>query len=540
MAVPAEQLFLVPRQIVTVNSTVTLNATSTVTSRLPLHPFLFAVYPAFALYAHNADISRPDHIIVPVLLSLVLVTIALLVAQLALRNLERAAVTASVFTLLFFSYGHVYNYATRHIFRVVSVTGGGTDSVLVSRIWLHSLLSALWVFILALVFLYEYRSRKTKPYAATPALNAVSVVLMLFPLAGFARSFIGDARPLEARPGHVELAVSTEKPDIYYIILDGYARADVLQKHYAFDNREFLGFLTEKGFVVSPNSHSNYAWTFLSLPSSLNFQYLGFLSSKENRRSSDRSIPYSLLRDNEALRFLRLLGYRYIHIGSTWGGTLDNPHADMQFNCSGKLFEIDLHRVLAESTWLKVLEQRIAEDLADCSLQSLAKLGASGSIQGPKFVFAHIPMPHHPYIFDRNGNVLKRIVLSDQVDRQEQLWTRKEDYLEQLLFVNAAIERVVSEILAVSPRQPVIIIQSDHGPNLPQLDKEERRKVRHRNIAAFLLPGNKATIPDDITPVNELRIIFNAYLGGNFEILPNVFYHSSYEKPYRFDRIAVE
>src|SRR3970282_1068515 len=68
-----------------------------------------------------------------------------------------------------------------------------------------------------------------------------------------------------------------DSPDIYYIILDGYARDDILRKFYQLDNRDFLDRLGELGFYVAGCAQSNYAQTQLSLASSLNFAYLDSL-----------------------------------------------------------------------------------------------------------------------------------------------------------------------------------------------------------------------------------------------------------------------
>ena len=92
------------------------------------------------------------------------------------------------------------------------------------------------------------------------------------------------------------------KPDIYYIILDAYARADVMQDFYGYDNSHFVEQLTDLGFYVAPCSQSNYAWTGLSLTSSLNMNYL-----QELYISAD-SLPawkYSAVRQE-----LKKLGYK--------------------------------------------------------------------------------------------------------------------------------------------------------------------------------------------------------------------------------------
>jgi hypothetical protein len=43
-------------------------------------------------------------------------------------------------------------------------------------------------------------------------------------------------------------------PDIYYIIFDGYAREDILESIYHFDNSQFTEQLSERGFFVAQQS----------------------------------------------------------------------------------------------------------------------------------------------------------------------------------------------------------------------------------------------------------------------------------------------
>ena len=48
----------------------------------------------------------------------------------------------------------------------------------------------------------------------------------------------------------------------------------MLARYYDFDNTEFLGGLRARGFQVAEQSAANYNWTFLSLSSTLNMDYL--------------------------------------------------------------------------------------------------------------------------------------------------------------------------------------------------------------------------------------------------------------------------
>ena len=70
------------------------------------------------------------------------------------------------------------------------------------------------------------------------------------------------------------LVAPENPPDIYYIVLDAYARTDILNDFFGFDNAAFTEYLLEKGFVIPLDNHSNYASTEMSITSTLNMQYI--------------------------------------------------------------------------------------------------------------------------------------------------------------------------------------------------------------------------------------------------------------------------
>ena len=70
--------------------------------------------------------------------------------------------------------------------------------------------------------------------------------------------------------------------DIYFIVLDGYGRADILANIYQYNNQPFINKLKVRGFYVAEDSYANYNQTRLSIPSSLNMEYMqniGFSNS---------------------------------------------------------------------------------------------------------------------------------------------------------------------------------------------------------------------------------------------------------------------
>ena len=108
-----------------------------------------------------------------------------------------------------------------------------------------------------------------------------------------------------------------ELPNIFFIILDGYARADVLSEIYQFDNTDFLNSLTDKGFFVANQARANYSQTSLTLASSLNMKYLDDLVAGEAFIEANDTLPLAKMINQSLVgRFLKQRGYKTVAFSS--------------------------------------------------------------------------------------------------------------------------------------------------------------------------------------------------------------------------------
>ena len=99
------------------------------------------------------------------------------------------------------------------------------------------------------------------------------------------------------------------KPDIYYIILDSYTRADVLQECFSYDNSEFLDQLRGLGFYVADKSRTNFTITDLSLASSLNMDYPSQMGAKPEDAANNAMLAY-WIRNSKVQKALKNIGYQ--------------------------------------------------------------------------------------------------------------------------------------------------------------------------------------------------------------------------------------
>ncbi len=213
--------------------------------------------------------------------------------------------------------------------------------------------------------------------------------------------------------------------------------------------------------------------------------------------SSDLENTRELAENNKVVRFLKKLGYKFIFVGSG-SSMMTGEEADINFTNN------DFYRIVQSITVLgHVIDHR------GRILGAFSDTEKAAKIEGPKFVMAHILVPHPPFIFGENGEAIDS------------------SYLEQLKFTNKKLMEAVEKIFAASgSAPPVVIIQSDHGTTYVEGFKIRegcaRRKLR--NFGAYYIPGKDAALPSDMGAVNTFRFLFDLYFGTNFGFLEDQCY----------------
>ena len=514
-------------------------------TELVLHPFLAAIYPAIALLAININQLRPTSAYRSLVLVLAAITILLILYRLLLRNWHRAGILSSLTVILFFSYGHLYQFVRSSFPFGLSIA---RHRVLIP-LWIAILVGGVWV----------VAKKVQNPRSITRGLNFLLLFLLVVPAFQLADFGIRSSRAwLEAPP---ELQTSSFQPqeldylpDIYYIILDGYGRQDVLAEYYGYDNSAFLDWLSDAGFVVAQKSQSNYAQTELSLASSLNMDYLQSLRDDFQEDNTDRSMLWPLIRESTFRRVLEEFGYVTVafETGFMWtqfedadfyitrnSGVIAEFYAFGQMNAFEALliqnsaFLIMTDAVIVVPKILTPDVQAPFRDHRERILFVLDKLSEAPTIKGPKFTFAHLVIPHKPFVFAPDDDVelpkFFTLAETEELNDDESYIT---GYINQVVFINTRMQSVLGAILANSDKPPIIILQADHGPG-------HFGSNRMAILNAYYLPDRSSTlIYEEISPVNTFRIVLNEYFGANYPLLEDISYFSTYDAPYDFNIIS--
>ena len=514
--------------------------------KFPFHPILLCIYPILYVYALNLVYIPFKDIVRFLFLSIGLITFFLLGFRVVLRDWEKAGVLSSLLSCLFYSFGHV---------------------AITLEKWLHhrdfdfnvSVLTWTWLLVFTLLAFFIVRFKL--PDKTTQFLNLMSGMLLVFSLWAIFTTVdvsndtsqldeekIASLRGEAEAEGSLPQVPSSELPDIYYIISDGYLRADYLDELFGYDNSSFINALEQRGFYIVSSSHSNYLNTNYSLNTSLNLMYFHEFPERIFNKAK-----YNLL-TNYVVNYLKKNEYQTVVFDSGTGDT-NNQDADIfitqnptnaeekrglntfeQFflrTTMGLLFFSDQSLDSNPEKPNGMIRSTVNQELSirrDRISHALTHLPDYASKVGHYFLFAHIYLPHIPFLYGPEG---------EELSYHENLniyWyeVEPENYIEyynyQIDYVNQALLNTIDLILTNSKKPVVIVLQSDHGDE-KFLDRDapttQGINVRSAIINAIYFSDQTYDgLYPTMTPVNTFRVVFNHWFGTQYPLLTDkVFFH---------------
>lgn len=509
----------------------------------PLYPFLASAYLVVALAAANgAELVGPGDLLRPVVISLVVAFVAWILNGLLTKERGKRALLT---------------------FAAVVVFGASGRAIAVLRGWppladFATDIVALPLIVILLVAFTDLVRRSRHSFLSTLRyLNLVATMLLFWSAGRFVwnSATTRDALPMSSLPAlHAESGHRLNpKPDFFFIVLDKYTGPRSLRRNFELDDSNFLQFLEQKGFFVPRNARANYNHTFLALAAMLNWQYLDTLVAALGRNNQSWRAAYPVIEDSRVSRVLKQKGYRFIFFPSAFPMTKRNRYADEQLPAptnGNREFEA----VWLRTTVLRPLLESLcpivgcssgkyvpeSAALMDWKFRRIAELAGSTA---PVFVFAHLTVPHEPYIYDaecghRNPYIPER-------DDGPEAGPVMAAYVNQVKCTNEKVERLVTDILRRANRQTIIVLQADHGHgrmghDQPALKDALPWQVEERTdiFAAYFLPGHpEGLLSDSVGPINAVRAIMRHYYSMPLPPLPEQTFWSSSSYPYAFTKI---
>ena len=118
----------------------------------------------------------------------------------------------------------------------------------------------------------------------------------------------------------------------------------------------------------------------------------------------------------------------------------------------------------------------------------------------------------------------------------------KRGYSGQAQYIADQVITTVDQILADADHQPIIVIQSDHGPKM-LLNQSELAKTDVTEsfpiLNAYLVPDSvRKELYPSITPVNTFRTILRTLFKDDLPNLPDRSWYSPYGRPLEFTEVT--
>ena len=470
-------------------------------------PLLTAAYPLIFLYGHNAADLQLGVLKMPLGYSWLIITLVYVLFLLLQRKPVTASLSATIFVLFYFSYGYLYGQLVQ------------MDQVTVYHFTLLPLMILLIIYAgYALTFI--------KPVIAVKIQYILLVVVFFLVIFN-----VGVTIPVEVQKNQQKKTVQIPQagnvsntqqkyPDIYFIIFDEYAGFDVMRSYFHNnDVDKFETFLKQNHFYIVNNSRSPTINTQIEMASRLNLQ--------QYDNNTDTHLTRQALDNNKVFQVVKSYGYTTAVLNMAFPDInadykLDYDPQQVSGMASDEFKEMFLNYSMLDAFSSYLNEDNSSEiKQRDLILYTLNQTTNLSGVKSPKFVYTHILLPHQPFIFDQNGNLLPP---QDEYD-----W---HFYLGQYNYATKLAMNLLTKLLAkADPKNPpIIIFGSDHGArNLARRSKDgiildgylENYPVEyaHHNFTALYLPGfDTGQLSSDLPPIEILPTILNHYLHAGVSI----------------------
>jgi hypothetical protein len=232
----------------------------------------------------------------------------------------------------------------------------------------------------------------------------------------------------------------------------------------------------------------------------------------------------------------------YDEVSNIWFG--DNRVSNKKhsvYTADRPLFLNDFTRLVVHVSILRSIENELFVDkMRQVILNELEELKQIDVPNKPTFIFSHFLCPHPPYIFNANGS--EPTPSKSVWGRFDLKGYRKKAYKEQVRFIGTQIIEIVDILRHRDPRA-VIIVQADHGHgDMLEILSYKRPPIKFIDIqygilsAIYLPPGIR--MPENITPVNLFRYLFNALFDAKLEVHPDRVFFTALKKPWVFYEVT--
>lgn len=283
-------------------------------------------------------------------------------------------------------------------------------------------------------------------YAVMLGTMTIAAVLM-----NFTKITADSVAPSYGKPQlHLESLRLNERPNIYFILADGYGSLAYMKEH-GVDVSDFTEYLSEAKFRLYEDTYSNYQPTTSAMPAILNMEHHYYSLTEEGVNFSEVNTAARVIigGNNYVSHILRDNGYsiQYIH-----GGTyllLQGCSADV---CFPKIDGMAGARIILShifETDLLADKDRIWATTTNAQLREQAVTLMEDATNLPRFQYIHTFKPGHSRVYPVGKKCDEKFEFAR--------------YVKNVRIVGEYLRNHVDDIIKRDPGA-VIMVAGDHGP----------------------------------------------------------------------------
>ncbi|MBS1935062.1 MAG: hypothetical protein JST96_13755 [Bacteroidetes bacterium] len=385
------------------------------------------------------------------------------------------------------------------------------------------------IFLISLIAFAIYLKRTWHVfYKATLFLNLLMIIYVIIDLSSVAYKIINPkANKLSvysfANKKSYPTCKECPKPDIYFLLFDSYTGTKTLKERYHYDNSRLDTFLLDRGFSIQKKSRSNYFFTAFSMTSALNMSYIDYVPNVSACTLEDYQNCINNIKENEVINILSGQGYDIVNYSVF--DLAGNPSKVNQYflplktklisgSTFGDRFIRDLGWIFTFKNFNLFSGNTIYSSLNNNNnIISAVERESQKQSPHPRFIYAHLYLPHAPYYFDKNGNPKKEAEIF-----KETAELPLQAYLDYLPYTESKAEEAINTIMNNTNGEAVIIFMSDHAFNNYTIKSDSVYSFQNQN-AVYFPDKDYHLFYDSITNVNQFKVIFNKMFKLNIPLL---------------------
>ena len=323
------------------------------------------------------------------------------------------------------------------------------------------------------------------------------------------------------------------KPDIYFVLLDGYPNLTTAEKLYSYDVDKIYELFQTNSIEVFEDATAPYNRTENVLSSIFELEYL-YLPPKMSFRNREVILDYYKNGNTAIENIMRKNGYQIYKYGNKAYCSPDdiciNDNFDTLNTKNTVFFDLLMEtpfKVLIEKNWIDInnlsnlgCTKNCSNSLIDKSIvEIITKINENKS--KPIFSFIHLMNSHDPYILDKNCYLVEspnyKLAKDDTNQFNENL--------------DCSLSEMSNLINLTDLQKTIIIFLSDHGPqyevmknvigNNVESISDEQLLSRFTTFSASNINSFCERKYKNFSGVNTFRILINCLSDENLSILDN-------------------